>query len=602
MRKRLNERIGRSHLAAMSALAVCFLLPLAGNGQGGPAGARAAAILDGSAFTGGAAALYGSVHYGEGPVNYVYAQPNGPRASMEAPFVITESSTGVPMFLYLRGRDDDVPSTCRIAVEINTTRIFEGPSGFPSDSWAVRSIPIPSGALKPGANTLTIRNIETNGDIGVPPWFMVSRAAVAPAGYTLGHDLLRDFRFTLPADERPFPEPLEPGMKPGFAVRGIKGWLWKPEQYLAEIPWLVRCRMNFLMNCYGSMCDIERHPWGDPDVNRWWEPLPEPKKRAYEKVVRLYQRSGIQFCFSMNPNICTRRIVRYGSAEDLNLLWRHYSWMQGLGVRWFNLSLDDIAEGKDAAGQARFVNALYRRLKERDPGARMIFCPTYYWGDGSGSEAKPYLETLARELDPSIYLFWTGDAVVGPITRKGAEAFRRISGHRLFLWDNYPVNDAQPTLHLGPVVQRDADLCAAVDGYMANSMHSQNEINRIPIFTCADYAYNPPAYDPERSIGQAILHQTEDRKGRAVLHDLVESYPGSLIFGVAQVGHNAVRDRFGRIVALPHGRPAAQAYVESLRSLLKRMDGAFPRRYAATKATIRNDIAWMEQRLDVLNP
>ena len=36
-------------------------------------------------------------------------------------------------------------------------------------------------------------------------------------------------------------------------------------------------------------------------------------------------------------------------------------------------------------------------------------------------------------------------------------------------------------------------------------MRKQNEINRIPLATCADYAYNPRAYDPSRSVGQAIL-------------------------------------------------------------------------------------------------
>jgi len=104
----------------------------------------------------------------------------------------------------------------------------------------------------------------------------------------------------------------------------------------------------------------------------------------------------------------------------------------------------------------------------------------------------------------------TGDAVVGRISRKAADTFRGIVKHRLFLWDNYPVNDANPTMHLGPVIDRDADLCDVIDGYMSNPMRLQNEANRIPLATCADYAYNPAAYDPLRSIGQAIVHQTND--------------------------------------------------------------------------------------------
>ncbi|MBM3495641.1 MAG: hypothetical protein FJX72_15160 [Armatimonadetes bacterium] len=551
------------------------------------------AYVEGSDFTGGAASLFGAYHHGEGPVNFVYAAPNGARATMQATFRITAPPTR-SVYLYVRGRDDDAPGQCRIAIELNGAAIHSGPSGFPSNAWATRRFAIPGGAVKAGDNSIIIRNTEASGPIGMPPWFMVARAAVAGEDYTLRRDVRRDFRIVLPKEKRPFPDRAPAGQAPGFAMRGIKGWLWKPQQYLAEIPTLARYRMNFLMNCYGSMCDIEHYPWGDPRVNRWWEPLPDTKRRAYEKVVAECRKRGIEFCFGMNPNICTKRIVRYASAEDTDLLWRHYAWMQGLGVRWFNISLDDITEGIDAAGQARLVNEILRRLRERDPDARMIFFPTYYWGDGAGKEQKPYLETLARDLHSDVYLFWTGDGVVGPITKAAAESFRRISGRRLFLWDNYPVNDANPTMHLGPVVDRDPDLREIVDGYMSNPMHSQNEINRIPLFTCADYAYDPRAYDPERSIGQAILHQTEDARGREVLRELVEHYPGMLIWGSGSTALNAVRERFTRMLAMPHGGPAAEAYIASIRSLLARMRAAFPKSYLAEKATVQADLQHMQ--------
>jgi hypothetical protein len=82
--------------------------------------------------------------------------------------------------------------------------------------------------------------------------------------------------------------------------------MWRPEQYLAEIPVLAKYKMNFLMNCYTNMCDVENVPWGDPRVNRWWEPLPAWKREAYEKIARTCREHDIQFCFSMNPNILTQ--------------------------------------------------------------------------------------------------------------------------------------------------------------------------------------------------------------------------------------------------------------------------------------------------------
>ena len=356
-------------------------------------------------------------------------------------------------------------------------------------------------------------------------------------------NLHQDFWLKLPAEVRPFPEPLPPGKAPGFKYRGTKGWAWTPAQYLAEIPWLAKFKMNFLMNCYLSMFDLEHYPnWGAKEANRWWEDLPATKKQAYERVVRKCQKHGIHFCFSMNPNIASQRVVNDNNPESVDLLWKHYAWMQGLGVKWFNISLDDITEGINASSQAKVANEIFHRLRAKDPEAQLILCPTFYSGDGTGEKQQPYLETLSRELDPDIYLFWTGDAVVGKVTRKAAGTFRRISGHRLFLWDNYPVNDNQPTMHLGPVMDRDPDLCEVIDGYMSNPMCKQNEINRIPLATCADYAWNPADYDPVRSIGQAILHLA-DTPGRCeALRDLVEAYPGMLVYaGIAAPGSTPCR-------------------------------------------------------------
>ena len=272
--------------------------------------------------------------------------------------------------------------------------------------------------------------------------------------------------------------------------------------------------------------------------------------------------------------------------------------MQGLGVKWFNISLDDISQGIDAAGQAKVVNEIWNRLRAKDPKVQFIFCPTFYWGDGTDEKARPYLETLAKELDKDIYVFWTGDAVVGNITRKGADTYKDIVRHRLFLWDNYPVNDGHPAMHLGPVVNRDADLCKTIDGYMSNPHCSQSEINRIPLATCADYAYNPWDYDPSRSIGQAILDQAEDKEGRLVLRDLVEAYPGMLIYATGATSFNAVRDQVGHITARKHSRQLLTAYIEYLENLSGRFDKAFPDRYAAEKKTLRDDIKFAKQRAE----
>lgn len=574
-------------------IALAFLGSAASAG-GADKAAEALAHFAGAEFSGGAKDLFGSLIDGE-QVNYVYAQPTGAHSRMQIKF----SLSGIPseqQFVHLKGRDDDFHTHCAILIELNGQVLFEGPNKFSYPDWQTQRFAIPADTLKTGENILTISNRAKEGKLGMPPWFQAAECVIGPERYVIRRDLTKDFWVTLPAEVRPLPEPLPDGKEPGFKWRGIKGWMWKPEQYLSEIPVLARYKMNFLMNCYGSMCDIENYPWGDPNVNRWWEELPARKRNAYEGVVRECMKHGIVFCFSMNPNLCSKRFVNSGKPEDIDALWQHYAWMQGLGVKWFNISLDDITQGIDAAGQAKVVNEILRRLRAKDPGAQMIFCPTYYWADGTEKEQKPYLEILARELDKEVYLFWTGNAVVGPITRQAADTFRRISGHRLFLWDNYPVNDARPTMHLGPVINRDPDLCEVIDGYMSNPMCSQNEINRIPMLTCADYAWNPWAYEPGRSIGQAILHLADAPAEREVLSQLVEAYPGMLIYCRGDTGFNGVREQFNRLVSGPHSRHVAATYIGYLEGLAARLDEVFPKRYEAEKKTLRDDIHWVKER------
>jgi hyaluronoglucosaminidase len=224
----------------------------------------------------------------------------------------------------------------------------------------------------------------------------------------------------------------------------------------------------------------------------------------------------------------------------------------------------------------------------------MIFTPTVYWGDGSGPDDKKYLEVIARELDKDIYLYWTGNAVVGNITREAAEKYRTVSGHHLFLWDNYPVNDRTATMHLGPVINRDPDLCEVVDGYIANSLCPQNEGNRIPILTAADYTYNPSAYDPLRSIGQAIVHLEDEPGERQLLKELIEIYPGFVIYGKQSTGLNPVREHFNQLMSMPHSRYIVEAVIHHLEDLVARMDKVFPTRYQAEKQTVKNDIEFMK--------
>jgi hypothetical protein len=421
-------------------------------------------------------------------------------------------------------------------------------------------------------------------------------AAVTNAATPAKRSASRVIPLELPEKTRPFPEPLPEGKPPGFKYRGIKGWAWTPEQYLAEIPVVAQYKMNFLMNCYTSLYGND-WSWGQ-NSNRWWEPLSDKRRQGLEKVIRAAQSHDLSFCFSMNPQLFSARPLNPRSDEDFEKLWQHYAWAQNLGVKWFNLCLDDIEIMPglkiDAGDHCKLVNRLYARLREKDPGVQFIFCTTHYGGLGNEPGVVAYLDVIARDLNPDVYLFWTGDTFTR-ITRAGAESYKKRTKHRLFLWDNYPVNDGQATIHLGPVNDRDPDLCEVIDGYMSNPLCQQNEMNRVPLATCADYAYNPKAYDPARSIGQAILLQTDNDAGRKTLLDLVEVYPGFIAYP-GGTGTNPPRIEFEKAIRSGNYY-IARNMLRHLDDIARRVEQDFPQRYPATKQTIRADIDWMKKTL-----
>ena len=405
-------------------------------------------------------------------------------------------------------------------------------------------------------------------------------------------------RIHLPVGTAAAPKTARPSPRaPTFKFRGMKGWAWTTEQYLEEIPVLAGLKMNFLMNCYRSMSTSSP---GQPWCNEWWKPMPEARKQAFAEIIRSCREHGIAFCFAMHPQLDSPRPLDLGRAKDLERFYQHYAWAQEQGARWFAICLDDTSwgvAGPGALGTAHAVlaNTVFDRLQTADRSAQMILCPSAFWGDGTNPDHRTYLDRLAREMHRDVYVFWNGDAIVTPrITRVAAESYKSLVKHRLFLWDNYPVNDGSATLHLGPVSGREAELCEVIDGYMSNPMCAQNQINRLPLATCADYAGNPRAYDPARSIGRAIVRLGKSRAQQAVLKDLVEAYPGFIVAG-GGTGTNPVRARFGSLAVRPSAR---REFIRQMEEVAARLARLFLSQFCATQKTVLDDVRWMKQQLN----
>lgn len=416
---------------------------------------------------------------------------------------------------------------------------------------------------------------------------------------SISTDTLKEIPNQLPLIKNSFIERADKGLAPsGFKIRGIKGLAWTPEQYLEEIPVLAKYKMNFMMNCYLSMFTKPPGPgmpWTkDYVTNDWWLPLTDAKKQAYEKIFAKARQYGINFCFSIHPQLSSSRPANLSSDKDFEDIWQHYAWAQSKGVHWFSVTIDDVASYShntitiSGEEQSKFVNKIQARLRKKDKDAQVIFCPTHYNGIGADPTEHAYLEAIAKTLDKDVYVFWTGlKSIDSDITVADAEKFKSLVGHRLFLWDNYPVNDnSSNTVHLAPIRGRDTDLYKVIDGYMSNSSAAQNEINRVPLFTIADYTYDPQDYNPWASIGQSIIHQTDDKAQRQALLEVVKLYSSEM----KRVKSNPVLDNFNHIIAASFSQYMADAYIDHLKVVQQDLNKEFPKRYTDIKNTLAETI------------
>ncbi|MFF3405983.1 beta-N-acetylglucosaminidase domain-containing protein [Streptomyces sp. NPDC002742] len=297
---------------------------------------------------------------------------------------------------------------------------------------------------------------------------------------------------------------------PGTAVRGITegfyGSPWNTEQRLAQLDFMGRTKQNRYVYAPGD--DLFRQA-------RWREPYPAGERARFRDLAERARRNHVTLTWTVTPG----QAMCFSSDADVKALTRKLDAMWALGFRAFQLQFQDVSytewhcgadadafgSGSRAAAkaQARVANAVARHLAARHPEvAALSLMPTEYYEDGSTD----YRRQLASALDERVEVAWTGVGVV-PKTITGGELARTrevFGSHPLVTMDNYPVNDyAQDRVFLGPYQGREPAVATGSAALLANAM-PQAEASRIPLFTAADYAWNPRDYRPQESWGAAI--------------------------------------------------------------------------------------------------
>ncbi|KMS78700.1 hyaluronidase [Streptomyces leeuwenhoekii] len=296
---------------------------------------------------------------------------------------------------------------------------------------------------------------------------------------------------------------------PGTAVRGVTegfyGTPWTHAQRLAQLDFLGRTKQNRYLYAPGD--DLYRQA-------RWREPYPAARRAEFRELAERARRNHVTLAWAVAPG----QAMCFASDGDTRALTRKLDAMWMLGFRAFQLQFQDVSysewhceadaerfgSGPEAAAraQAHVANAVARHLAERHPGAAApSVMPTEYYQEGSTA----YRRALASALDREVQVAWTGVGVV-PRTITGRELARARDafGHPLVTMDNYPVNDYAPgRVFLGPYQGREPAVATGSAALLANAME-QAEASRIPLFTSADYAWNPRAYRPRESWRAAI--------------------------------------------------------------------------------------------------
>ncbi len=290
-------------------------------------------------------------------------------------------------------------------------------------------------------------------------------------------------------------------------IEGFYGAPWSQADRLDQLAMYGRLKMNTYIYT----------PKDDPYLrDQWRDPYPAANLAQLSQLVRTAGDNHVRFTFALAPGLS----VCYSDPADIAALENKLASVYAIGVRSFYISLDDISytswncaadqakygapsAGAAATAQVDLLNTVQHGFLDTHAGAQPLeFVPTEY----SDLADSPYKKELRENLDPRIVVQWTGTDVVPPsITVAQARAADAVWGRKVFVWDNYPVDDYGQTtgrLLLAPYDKREAGLHDELSGLVINPMN-QASASKVAEFGAASFAWNDQNYDAQRTWVQA---------------------------------------------------------------------------------------------------
>lgn len=286
-------------------------------------------------------------------------------------------------------------------------------------------------------------------------------------------------------------------------VEGFYGEPWSHATRLSLIDTYGRYKMNYYI--YGPKDD----PYHSSPY--WREPYPAEEAAEIKELVEACRRNRVNFVWAIHPG----QDIKW-CEEDLQNLKNKFEAMYELGVRAFAIHFDDISgEGTNPYRQTELMNILNEEfVKPKGDVASLIVCPTDYTRLWANPTERGSLVIYGNELDPSIDVFWTGDAVCSDMTESTMEWIgSRIQRPALFWW-NYPVTDyARHILMQGPVYGLAPTMTSEKTRGLVSNPMEHGEASKLALYSVADYTWNTEAYNPIDSWERGLETLAPEVKG-----------------------------------------------------------------------------------------
>ncbi|MEA3399718.1 MAG: beta-N-acetylglucosaminidase domain-containing protein [Armatimonadota bacterium] len=248
----------------------------------------------------------------------------------------------------------------------------------------------------------------------------------------------------------------------------------------------------------------------------WREPSAR-YRQVIERVGRTAREGGVLepglfVCPYFPPRLDATR------PEDVQAYLQRLRWGLELGFRWVEVDFNDWARWDrlsdaerarfDDAGSymAHLTNAVYEALRREFPRTGIIVCPMIGWYHGRAREG---LATLCQSIPEDVLVYWTGPQVRSRhITGDQLREWTETTGRKPFLWDNTIYAHFQPywvgyafNAYQNAFPEELRELLAG-PGIHLNATATPHYLPGIMTF--ADFMWNPDAYDPHRSIRNAL--------------------------------------------------------------------------------------------------